>query len=697
MPSTQDSAIEAGGNRDQSGLCAALFEVATPAVYIDNAFQVSGLAVDASSTEIAARFAAHRAGAKLEQARDPKYGALDRLLSAERRLQYREYRLVDEIFWFWPLADSGSKCDPALQAVAAGDYESAKKIWRDTASHSDLGIVAIHNLAIRWHLTALHLENRWKSNNSGDQHLATLSKCWRYALRRWDLLLGDNRFWARIEQRTLALHDSAASADLVFQLRKALPRALAGINAALTLAHAESGESSLVAMHLRLIGDGSLILPAGQYSKLVFERSTKNIRESIQTAIRRRDAHPLEGMAEARNILQKLAKYEHLYVVLRCAESPAAQDLIREGLQACVDLADGSDKLTHDKVGFTALMEKMLPLAKDSKIRSLVQGNLRVASRGRFDQDFVSLDTALAALNGSGENPAQRYAAFGREVLPKLIAAAVDRPLSDEGRISALNAASRVLRTISVDAWTKGNDAITASAALQDALKYASDETLRSLYEDYKILNDILIEQGAAGRGRPTVDAKWRAGALILCALLAFAATLQLSNTVPRDSDRPSVTLRPQSTAPSIAKPTGVTGGLRVVAPTRDELDLDQRFIAEQKRIAAQLEAEYRDASSLLHERESEANNLEQQLLDQSRHLNRGRSSASDADPSVVDARQKNQDYYNTLVNQASESRAAAGALVDPLNALGERVSRQNLYVNRLLDDYDAKLKRLGK
>jgi hypothetical protein len=712
MPPASNSAADESGTQAAAAQFAALIEAATPALFVGNAFRVTGLAVDASPREIAQQISALKLRHRLGAAADPRPDALsgelpatlEQLRDAEHRLRSPEHRLIDEIFWFWPIAESGSKCDTALHAVAAGYYVAAEKIWKKLVTHPEQGTFAVHNLALRWHLTALRLESRWGAVESDDKARETLFKCWCYALKRWDRMLGDYRLWARIEQRIRALYDPPVSPNLARQLRKALPSALASINAALTLGHAETDESSLVVMHMRLIRDGQLILPAGQYSKMVIERAMKRIRQRLRTATRRREAEPLGGLDEARELVHQLAKYDRLFAVLGCDEAPAVLDLIDEGLEVCMVSAVASNKLSNDNVGFLDLLKKALRLAKGSRMRSLVQRNLDVGRQAVL----VPLNKALAAVNGRAESPAQRYAAFGRDVLPLWTAILADLPLSEEGRSAAADAAAQVLRTISIDAWTKARDASTASAALKDARKYAIGDSLQSqLYEDFSILTEILSEQGAAERKRPIAGAAWCAGALILCTL-AVMVTVHLSKSVPQNSGTSSSTVAPsfrgfpdtpeQPAADSNLNATAVTGRIyRVSNHVTGELDGDQRVIAEQKQLAQQLEAQYRDAVSVSHEQESEANDLEQQVHEQSTQNDREWLRVDNSDPSNLEDFHSKVDYYNSLVNRATTARAAANALVDPRNTLGQRVNAQNAYVNRLIDDYNAKARRVDK
>jgi hypothetical protein len=337
-------------------------------------------------------------------------------------------------------------------------------------------------------------------------------------------------------------------------------------------------------------------------------------------------------------------------------------------------------------------------------MKSLVQRNLDVGRQAVL----VPLNKALATVHGRAESPAQRYAAFGRDVLPLLTAILADWPLSEECRSAAADTAAQVLRTISIDAWTKARDANTASAALKDARKYAIGDSLQSqLYEDSNIFTEILSEQGARERKRPIAGAGWCTGALTLCTL-AVIVTVHLSKSVPQSSGTASSTVAPSNrgipdtperpAADSNSNAAAVTGRIyRVQNYAAAEPDGDQRVIVEQKQAAQQLEAQYRDALSVFHEQELEANDLEQQVHEQSTQNDREWLRVDNSDPSNLEDVHSKVDYYNSLVNRASTARAAANALVDPLNTLGQRVNGQNAYMNRLIGDHNAKGRRVDK
>jgi hypothetical protein len=679
--------------------CAELIEAATPAVFINNAFRITGLAVDASPREIAERFATlkRRPGLNATAAAKPHAhhwelpATLDQLRDAEHRLQSPHHRLIDEIFWFWPVAECGSTSDVALHAVAAGDFAAAEKIWKTPGSHPAHGTCAAHNLAIRWHLTALRLENRWHAHQSDDKSGATLAKCWRYALERWDLVLSDDLLWARIEQRIRALDDPRISPSLTGQLRCALPWALVSINAALAIAHAEADEPALAAMHVRLIRDNQLIVPARQYANMVFARAAMHLRQHLRTATTRRTTNPLGDLGVARELVQKLVQYDRIFAELGSAQSPAGLELIDQGLEVCMVSADAFHPRNYDNVGFMSVMERALPLAKSATTRARAQSALDAARQGVLDEMLAPLYKAFATVNDSTECPAHRYAAFGREVLPLLTTTVTDVPLSVAAWTAASDAAARVLRTISKDAWPKARDAPTASAALKDARTHALSDALRNLLDkDSTSLDALVTEYNSVRRNRLIGGAAWCAGAVVLSVL---ASLVNSHRPIPWQLD---VTTGASVVPPARWASSGVNAALasgqddRVRNDVAGELAGGMSAVDEQAHTAQLLEAQYYDAWSVFHEQELEANVLEQQAREQLTQIDAARLRVNNSDPAALEDLHGKEDYYSSLVRRASAARVAANALVDPLNALSQRVSAQNAFKDRLLSDHNG-------
>jgi flagellar motor protein MotB len=161
IPTARFSVSSMGGTmRPSRGDGTGLGEVG-PGLYRDNAFRVTGLAVDATPRDIRRRSDRLRMMNRLGTGQDDEPVLLppgepvdaEAYEQAVQRLRDPVCRLVDELFWFWPVGGT----DPAMDALRRGETDEAARIWRDSSS-----AVAAHNLAVLTHVRALEDGGPWE-------------------------------------------------------------------------------------------------------------------------------------------------------------------------------------------------------------------------------------------------------------------------------------------------------------------------------------------------------------------------------------------------------------------------------------------------------------------------------------------------------------------------------------------------------
>ena len=144
-----------------------LLNAARPDLFRVNGFRITGLGVGAGAQAITRQVdrmrMAEKYGAAAERngngplPLEPPPDA-DTLRAAIQRLRDPEIRLIDEFFWFWPQNPGGNSDDEALNALGRGEEDEAVAIWTKQEKQSDLGYIAIHNMAVLSHVKALDLE-----------------------------------------------------------------------------------------------------------------------------------------------------------------------------------------------------------------------------------------------------------------------------------------------------------------------------------------------------------------------------------------------------------------------------------------------------------------------------------------------------------------------------------------------------------
>jgi hypothetical protein len=253
MRATEDNSLTGGPGRSASGTCKALLAAATPEMFRANAFRITGLPVDATTRVIIKHADKLKMMEELGQGKRAHTRAfaltpppgVDQIRDAIQALRDPERRIVDEFFWFWPDAFGSSAQDPAIQALAVGERETALEIWTLKEASPTAGVTAMHNVAVLWKLVALEWEEYAGQEQVDNERRRKIEGYWRNAFKRWDLLAADDLLWERVSARARQLDDPCRTTGFVSKTPATLLQALDKINAELAIRYAESGRMNL--------------------------------------------------------------------------------------------------------------------------------------------------------------------------------------------------------------------------------------------------------------------------------------------------------------------------------------------------------------------------------------------------------------------------------------------------------------------
>jgi len=702
MVATSTSAADEESRVSGIAECQALSDAATPDIFLHNAFRITGLPVDATTRDIAKQLAQRKLRADLGESDDVRSSpfvrvsppSLEEFRDAEQKLRNPEQRVVDELFWFWSIDSRGCKSDPALHALAAGDYSAAEQLWKTLESSPEKGSIAIHNLAVRWHLTALSLERSWNSTKADDKARETLAKCWMYALKRWGRLVTDTAFWEIVTARVKALDDPRVTIAFVKGMRVTLPKALTNINVALTVEHVESDENALVVMHVRLMRDSHLALVSpDEFTSMVIAKAKERIRHHVQRAQQHLQTSPATSIEAAKVLVKQLARYATLFSVLNLTENAGANDILDEGAGVCMNCAVRANEHTHDDATFVDVIGRILELARSPATRQRAQKNLDAGRSALLSVILDPVYIALVSVRDSNESPLSRLEAFEKSVTPLLSKVLADLPTSEIARSALSDAAAQVLRAISIDAWNKSIDAATATTAIKSAMNYAVGEEIKEkLYDDFTTLLRLIQERKAIERKKKLKVLAWIGGGFLI---------LLLVTRVFNGPDVPSQPVNGAEQINTIPEPLVNDGDqsqrtYQVPSDESAELESDSAAIEIQKNLALQLENQFKEAKSVLADQDARADALEHQLDMLNAQIDQERPFVDNSDATAITSFNSLVTRYNSLLRRAREQRNRANALVDQFNALVGRVNAQNHLVNQMVDAYNEKLRRLG-
>lgn len=207
---------EVSGGRGRTA-SARLLDVAGPEMYLRNPFRVTGLPTDATGRQVRERrqmvLSVLTLGASLPTGDIrlplPSAPSADEVRAAFDELDKTEFRLVDELFWWW---GEPGKCGC------------------DERTHR------LHDEAVKAHAEVLDLEK-----TSGGTP-ASRSSRWADAARAWSEALRHQEFWSHLEHRVRALADRRLDESTVDGLRASVAHALLAPQVALASTTSEPGQ-----------------------------------------------------------------------------------------------------------------------------------------------------------------------------------------------------------------------------------------------------------------------------------------------------------------------------------------------------------------------------------------------------------------------------------------------------------------------
>lgn len=303
-----------GEETDKMSDCKELLELATPGLYHRNLFRVLGLPVNASPKDVQREQNRRRMQEKLgitscsspcgSLALNPPPTDKD-VRAAMERLNRPVDRLLDEVFWFWPV-NGDHATDASLEAIKEGNVERATDLWTKHAGQHAEGQIAAHNLAVYYHLAALdyeawltasdlmerepkrlmglwrrplaHLKERKEKTNE-QEHLAEL---WGRSFAHWKAVLEGEEFWRGVKDRVRELNDVQLTTGLVRRVRGTLPTALLLICAKMAYEAAERSDIASAQRHIKLLREAGF---GGGLAEEAIREALKPVRTRIKTAI----------------------------------------------------------------------------------------------------------------------------------------------------------------------------------------------------------------------------------------------------------------------------------------------------------------------------------------------------------------------------------------------------------------------------
>lgn len=213
-----------------------LLAAATPELYLTNAFRVLKKHVHVPLVDFDLVFGGFPPLESRPEER-PRPGTFTKfhleptptdLARARERLAIPEQRLIDEFFWFWPQRP-GDTWDEGLDLLSRNRVKEGGRLWLLQEKQSGRDEIALHNLAVLYHLSALNVDLERLEREIDERRRKFGQSCWKQSMRRWETLLRRDGFWKQFELRAGIVLGPSAAPGFVDDFRLALPRALVSL------------------------------------------------------------------------------------------------------------------------------------------------------------------------------------------------------------------------------------------------------------------------------------------------------------------------------------------------------------------------------------------------------------------------------------------------------------------------------------
>lgn len=465
--------------------CSALMEACTLELYQKNIFRITGLPVDATTKEIA------RQAQKLQMLEEMGGGAggnhpafspatapaTDEIRAALSRMKEAEHRIVDEFFWYWPEASSDSKNDPAIQAILAGDADTAITLWRHRENEGSH--IAKHNMAVMYHMFAVDWTNYQTLHDLDPETQDEVKRYWRKAFGRWEELVDSDVVKQVLKQRIQAYGDEALTTGFVRRLLKQLPQALDQINAEAALKLAERKRMDWAQFHVEFMRETHQGLDdVESTAELILTPTRKRVEQRLRSTRKQSEDRPAEGPALASGLMSDCHPWMSLFDLFHGEDSHQRADLFDEVAQTVADILVSYQKTTGDNRAFVDLLQKALVFATGTQIRERLIKNIAIGESNLASEELEPFFGRLNELMASKDSPAAKLRRLQTQILPQLPELAskigTSGPVYDDLRDSVALA----LRELSIEAHNSHQDLETAEKSILLAKNLAASQEL---------------------------------------------------------------------------------------------------------------------------------------------------------------------------------------------------------------------------
>jgi len=365
-----------------------LLKMARPDIYRINAFRMIEIPVTSSPRVISSQMRKLDLMEKLGVTCQMERGFLpltpapdsEGRREAHQRLTDPESRLIDELFWFWPLQMGVPEDkDEALMFLKRNDFAGAVSIWKQHEENSSEANVSTHNLAIMYHVLALDMEYVEATQTLSTKQSKQKRSYWEQAFQRWQILMKHEGFWQRLTARIRELDDPRLTTGTARRIRAGLPLVILSINAMLAVQAAQKGNGEEASYHISVMAQSGFDQSAIDEA---LRRAIAPIRDHIKTICANAENETNMAPEHADNVVRSLidqtsrllATIDKLLPEGHATRESAHDEVASRILTSQIAFGNKTD----DWRVSLELVEQALPIAVSASVRKRIEENTTI-------------------------------------------------------------------------------------------------------------------------------------------------------------------------------------------------------------------------------------------------------------------------------------------------------------------------------
>ena len=370
-----------------------LIEICTENVYKDNIFHILGLNPDVTAHKIRRRKEDFEIASNMGE--DAWKSCFKHLLGTHdipsqreiddcfSKLEDPEYRIISDFFWFWPLDDN----DNSVQHVLDGNYEASYKLWREAkaeASNSSKSIIAVHNLAVLFHLFAISYEHdSLKRNQSLDVNSRNnMLKYWDQCILYWENLADNEDFWDVYESRMRQLDDPRLTGGFIRRFRETFPIVFDNINAHLAIQYAKINKFFEAQRHIEYIKKTmSELDDVDETMRIVLESMERRVRTLISASDSKAKSNPKDSANVVRDLLNNTEEICKIVNTLLPQGDKKRDQIFIDIVDACSKYLIAYGNSTEDWRTCLTLSERLEKLACTESQKDQLKKNIETLKK----------------------------------------------------------------------------------------------------------------------------------------------------------------------------------------------------------------------------------------------------------------------------------------------------------------------------